>query len=400
MESPPCRTGRSAVNESQVTALPLVAHVVYRFDYGGLENGIVNLINATQGQFYRHCVIALTGATDFQDRLQVGNVSVYELGKKPGKDFAAYFRFYRLLRKLCPLILHTRNVGTLDCAVLARLAGVSICIHGEHGWDVYDPDGTKAKYRYLRRLANPFVRKFVTVSANLNHWLIESVGIPSNKVTRICNGVDIERFVVRNEAPRHHDVATRFPGECILVGSVLRFQEIKDPMNLIEAFIIAHRRGAESSIQLGLVMIGDGPLLKEAIYALEDAGLANIAWLPGSRDDVPVLMRSFDLFVLGSRREGISNTLLEAMASGLPVIATRTGGNIELVRAGVTGELVEPEDPEALADEILRYARDERLRSTNGASARQVVAAEYSLGKMIDAYRRLYSDALANRLGQ
>ena len=130
---------------NSLAALPLIAHVVYRFDYGGLENGIVNLINATQGESFRHCVIALTEATDFRKRLQAPEVAVYEIGKKPGKDFGSYIRLYRLLRRLGPKILHTRNIGTLDCAVVGRLAGVSECIHGEHGWDVHDPDGRNRK---------------------------------------------------------------------------------------------------------------------------------------------------------------------------------------------------------------------------------------------------------------
>jgi len=210
-------------------ALPLVAHVVYRFDYGGLENGIVNLINATQGDSFRHCVIALTEATDFRKRLRVSEVAVYEIGKKPGKDFASYFRLYRLLRRLRPTILHTRNIGTLDCAVVGRLAGVSECIHGEHGWDVHDPDGRNPKYRLMRRMANPFVRHFVTVSTDLRQWLTESVGIPSKKVTRICNGVDTDRFRPKGDGPRHQDLETRFPADGIIIGSVLRFQAIKGP---------------------------------------------------------------------------------------------------------------------------------------------------------------------------
>ena len=379
-----------------LATLPLIAHVVYRFDYGGLENGITNLINATQSGSFRHCVIALTEATDFRKRLRMPEVAVYEIGKKPGKDFSSYFRLYRLLRKLRPTIVHTRNIGTLDCAVVGRLAGVSECIHGEHGWDVHDPDGRIPKYRLMRRMANPFVRHFVTVSTDLKQWLTESVGIPSRKVTRICNGVDADRFHPKGDGPRHPDLATRFPADSIIIGSVLRFQEIKDPMNLVQAFITAHPRAANAGIRLCLVMIGDGPLRKQAIDAIEDAELADTAWLPGSRDDVPDITRSFDLFALGSRREGISNTVLEAMASGLPVIATNTGGNAELVRPGETGVLVAPEDPEALADGILRYAQDTVLRKTSGKLARRAVVEDFSLDTMINMYRHLYVDVMAD----
>jgi sugar transferase (PEP-CTERM/EpsH1 system associated) len=368
--------------------------VVYRFDVGGLENGLVNLVNSMQGTEFRHCVVALTEATDFSQRLRVRDVDVYALGKRPGKDPATYLRLFRLLRRLKPTILHTRNIGTLDCAVIGRIAGVPVCVHGEHGWDVYDPDGTNPKYRRMRRLANPFVRQFVTVSADLREWLIGSVGIPVGKVVRICNGVDTGRFVPRNAGPRQPELAARFPENAVVVGSVLRFEDIKDPQNLVQAFIKARERTAESGVALSLVMIGDGPLRQAAIDSLEEAGLMPVAWLPGCRDDVPELIRSFDLFVLGSRREGISNTVLEAMASGLPVIATDTGGNRELVRPDETGSLVAPENPEALAAAIRRYAQDAGLRQRCGITARQVAESEYSLATMVENYARIYRDAI------
>ena len=374
--------------------LPLVVHVVYRFDVGGLENGIVNLINATQGSAFRHCVIALTEATEFSQRVRARDVDVYALGKKPGKDPANYLRLFRLLRKLKPAILHTRNIGTLDCAVIGRIAGVPVCIHGEHGWDIFDPDGTNPKYRRMRKLANPFIRQFVTVSVDLKEWLVASVGIPSGKILQICNGVDTGRFAPRIAEPCHPELVARFPGDTVLVGSVLRFEDIKDPLNLVHAFIKAHEGVDRNGFLFGLVMLGDGPLRQKAIDALDEAGLMTAAWLPGSRDDVPELMRSFDLFVLGSRREGISNTVLEAMASGLPVIATDTGGNRELVRPDQTGTLVPTEDSDTLAATILRYVRHAELRSRCGVSARHLAESDYSLETMVNEYVRIYLDAI------
>ena len=371
-------------------SLPLVAHVVYRFDYGGLENGIVNLINATHGREFRHCVIALTVASDFRDRLAVPGVDVYEIRKKPGKDLAAYFRLFRVLRSVRPGILHTRNIGTIDCAVLGRFAGIPVCVHGEHGWDVHDIDGTRAKYRVMRRLSRPFVTQFTAVSTDLEGWLTTSVGISPDKVTRICNGVDVGRFCPRSTTSSPYRAGPGFPKNAVVVGSVLRFEEIKDPMNLVNAFISAHGRARETGIDLRLVMIGDGPLRSDAIRRLESAGAADAAWLPGSRDDVPDIMQSFDIFVLGSLREGISNTLLEAMASGLPAVVTRTGGNIELVREGQTGSFVAPGDTAVLASQIVRYARNSQEREMLGREARRIAERHYSLEVMIENYRNLY----------
>jgi sugar transferase (PEP-CTERM/EpsH1 system associated) len=377
----------------------LIAHVVFRFDYGGLENGLINLINGIPGDRFRHCVIALTEATDFRNRLQKSEVTIHALGKRPGKDPAAYFRLYRVLLRTKPAILHTRNIGTLDCALFGRLAGVSNCIHGEHGWDTHDPDGTNPRYRKLRKVMNPLLRCFITVSSDLQRWLIDTVGIPAGKVMRICNGVDTKRFHPATDAERHAELSARFQDDAVIVGSVLRFNEIKDPMNLVEAFIIARKRAAKDGIRLCLAMLGDGPLRQGALVALNAAGVADAAWLPGSRDDVASIMRSFDLFVLGSRREGISNTLLEAMASGLPVIATKTGGNVELVRPGHVGTLVPVNDRAALAEAIHRYATDAGLRKTQGEAACKLARAEYSLDEMVNNYRHLYEEVIAGASG-
>ncbi|HZD52050.1 MAG TPA: TIGR03088 family PEP-CTERM/XrtA system glycosyltransferase [Woeseiaceae bacterium] len=370
---------------------PLIAHVVFRFDYGGLENGLVNLINRMPEERFRHSVVALTEATAFRDRLQRPDVEVHALGKRPGKDPRAYWQLYRLLRRLKPAVLHTRNIGTLDCALLGRAAGIRACVHGEHGWDTHDPDGTSRKYRRLRRLMCPLVSRFITVSQDLRQWLIEPVGVPAGKITRICNGVDTERFHPCSIGERAPELAERFGTQRVIVGSVLRFNEIKDPLNLVRAFIVARREAKKQGMSPALVMVGDGPLREAAIAALNAAGVSDACWLPGRRDDVPAIMRSLDLFVLGSRREGISNTVLEAMASGLPAIATETGGNRELVTPE-TGTLVRTEDSAALAEAILRYARDPVLRHRQGGAAREAATAQYSLRAMVDGYRQVYED--------
>src|SRR5690606_16691865 len=114
-----------------MSALPLIAHIVFRFDYGGLENGVVNVVNGLADAEFDHAVIALTEATSFRKRLRDG-IRVYAIGKRPGKDLGAYVRLYRLLRELKPTAVHSRNLGTLDCAIVAFLAGVPHRIHGEH----------------------------------------------------------------------------------------------------------------------------------------------------------------------------------------------------------------------------------------------------------------------------
>jgi sugar transferase (PEP-CTERM/EpsH1 system associated) len=367
---------------------PLIAHVVFRFDYGGLENGVVNVVNGLPERLFRHTIIALTETSDFRRRIRRDDVEVHALNKQPGKDPAAYLRLFQLIRRLRPAILHTRNVGTLEGALVGRVAGTACRIHGEHGWDTHDPDGTNRKYRLLRRAMNPAISAFVTVSEELQRWLVERIGIAPAKITRICNGVDVERFRMRSDEARGLLPPERFPAGTTIVGSVTRFSEIKDPLNLVRAFIEARREAAGKSLRL--LMVGDGPLRAPAEQELAQAGLSDAAWLPGSRDDVPALMRAMDVFVLGSRREGISNTVLEAMASGLPVIASAVGGNLELVRHGQTGVLVPPGEPAAIAAALIDYVAQPALRLEHGCRARARAEQEYSLRRMLADYERLY----------
>ncbi len=367
----------------------LVAHIVFRFDYGGLENGVVNVINGLADGEQRHTVIALTEATEFSGRL-CGGVAVHSLGKRPGKDFAAYLRLFRLLRRLKPDIVHTRNIGTMDCAVVAYLAGVPIRIHGEHGWDVADPDGTNRKYRFVRRILHRFVHRFVTVSDDLRRWLVGVVGIPEAKIQHICNGVDTQRFKPGG--------ASDSTDAAVVVGSVTRFSAIKDPLNLVEAFVSVQENPALSDTPSRLLMIGDGELHEDAVTSLRDAGLLHVSSLPGSRDDIPQQLRTMDIFVLGSLREGISNTLLEAMASGLPVIACDTGGNSELIENDFNGVLVSPGNRAELAYAIAEYLRNPDLRVRHGTASRDRVVSLFSITSMVNNYRLLYEELLGNRV--
>src|SRR5512138_1180799 len=173
---------------------PLIAHVIFRLDYGGLENGVVNIVNSLPAEAFNQAVIALEDVRDFRQRIRSPDVEVFALHKRPGKDPKVYLELYRLFRKLRPALVHTRNLGTLEGAVVARLAGVPARVHSEHGWDQDDPHGTNRKYHLMRRLASPAIDKFVAVSQEIEQWLCSNVGIRRDKVTRICNGVDTLRF--------------------------------------------------------------------------------------------------------------------------------------------------------------------------------------------------------------
>jgi sugar transferase (PEP-CTERM/EpsH1 system associated) len=220
---------------------PLVAHVFYRFDVGGLENGVVNLINNMPADAYRHAIIALTEVTDFNQRIQRDDVQFISLRKPPGHLFRLFPRLVRIFRELKPAIVHSRNLAALEVTVPAWLAGVPVRIHGEHGRDVGDLDGSNKTYQWVRRLYNPFVSHWITLSRDLAGYLTGRVGIPARKVTQICNGVAAERFHPAagavSPAPISGCSFTR--PEHWLVGTVGRMQTVKDQTLLARAFIRA-----------------------------------------------------------------------------------------------------------------------------------------------------------------
>jgi sugar transferase (PEP-CTERM/EpsH1 system associated) len=375
---------------------PLIAHVIQRLAVGGLENGLINLINHMPESRYRHAIICLADTTDYSRRIKKKNVAVYALDQGPGHDFGVHWRLLKLLLRLRPAIVHTRNLAALEFQAIAALAGVPGRVHGEHGRDMYDLDGTNRKYNLLRKTIRPFVQHYIAVSVDLAQWLVGTIGASGDRVTQIYNGVDVEKFRPRD------DTRTRFGGEGFLaansfvVGTVGRMEPVKDQLNLVRAFVHLVQTNDETRKKLRLVMIGGGSLWKPAIEMLRNAQVEKLAWLPGERYDVPALMRSMDLFVLPSLREGISNTILEAMATGLPVVATRVGGNPELVKVGHTGELVPHSDSLRLAAAIDGYFREPEKAMRHGMLGRRSVEQRFSMESMVTGYLKTY-DAIIQR---
>jgi glycosyltransferase involved in cell wall biosynthesis len=220
---------------------------------------------------------------------------------------------------------------------------------------------------------------------------VEDVGRPAAKVTTIQNGVDLDRFsrASRSEAR----AALGVPDDTLVVGTVGRLDPVKDQSGLIRAFA-----GALPFHPGALLMIaGDGPCRAELAGVVRSLGLEQRVRLLGERKDVPNVLAGLDVFVLPSIAEGMSNTVLEAMASGLPVIATQVGGNPEMVEDGVSGLLVPARDPGALTAALRSYLSDPHLRSLHGKASRERVFRDFSLARMNGAYDHLYRHLLLRR---
>jgi sugar transferase (PEP-CTERM/EpsH1 system associated) len=373
---------------------PLIVHVMHRFDTGGLENGVVNLINHMPDDRFRHAVVALTEITDFRDRVKRRDVEFVALNKPPGQGVWQFPKWYRLFRRMRPEIVHTRNLAALECQIPAWGARVPIRIHGEHGRDVGDLDGSNRTYQRVRRIYRPFVHHYLALSRDLANYLSSEIQVPQSRITQVYNGVDTTRFQPAPRGPIPIQGCPFHPAQHWIVGTVGRMQAVKDQVMLARAFVHAVELEPAIKDRLRLVMIGDGPLRAQAQAILQDVGVAELAWLPGERSDVADIMRGLHAFALPSLAEGISNTVLEAMASALPVIATDVGGNADLVVQGETGDIIAAADPLAMARRILHLVHEPDQARLKGIAGRQRVESQFSMPAMVRNYQRVYDDQL------
>lgn len=386
----------------------LVAHVIYRLDFGGLENGVVNLINGLPADQFDHVVVCLAGFNaEFRRRIRRDDVRVFSLEKRHGKDPGMYVRFWRLLRRLRPDIVHTRNLGTVDLQWIAWLAGVQGRIHGEHGWDARDPSGKVRKDLWIRRGCMPVIQRYVPMSRDIGHWLAAEVGVPPARIRQIYSGVDTFSFRPGrcgapavpggSDRPIRDSGATGGAHERVVTfGTVGRLDPVKQQSLMLQALRSILDARPDLRDQVKLIIVGDGPAARDLRDLVRALRLESEVTLLGARSDIPALLRSMDVFMLTSLNEGISNTILEAMSSGLPVIASRVGGNPELVVDGVTGLTYPVDAPAELERAMLHYIDDPGSRATHGDAARARVVRDFSLDAMMARYADLYREMMAS----
>jgi sugar transferase (PEP-CTERM/EpsH1 system associated) len=376
---------------AQSTLTPLVVHLIYRLDFGGLETLMAECINRMPEGKYRHAIICLTGYTGFADRIAKPGVGIFALDKPPGLAPLTHLRLWKLLRQLRPAVLHTYNLAAIEYNLTAALAGVPARVHAEHGRDASDPEGRNRKHNLLRRFLTPMIDCFIPVSRDLQRWLSDVIGVPNSKNLLINNGVDTDAF--RPAVAQEYKAGSHF-----VIGTVGRIQDVKNHAGLVDAFIRLRAMLPEHASRLRLAIVGDGPLLPVLKAQVNAAGIADAVWLPGARNDIARIMQGFSVFTLSSIAEGTPVTLLEAMACGLPVVATSVGGIPETVVDNVTGKLVPPSDPDALANALAFYVRQPESLSAHGAAARERIERNYSITAMVSAYADLYDELCRTKI--
>lgn len=364
-----------------------VMHLVHGLRPGGMEFGVLKIVNALAESPVASSICS-TVPSEGMKHLVHPSVPVHEFNRAEGNDPRVVWQIYQLLRRERPDILHTHAWGTLYEGLIAgRLAGVPAIVHGEHGTLQLSPRQIKAqRWGWMR------ADQVLSVSSRLAQRMARETGFPLKRVRVIRNGVDLARFDAAHSAPAR--TAPRLASDrSVRIGAVGRLVDVKDHWNLIEAVRLLRERGCPATA----VIAGEGPLRSALEAQITHAGLQAHVTLLGHRPDIETVLGALDVFVQPSRSEGMSNTILEAMASRLPVVATHVGGADEMVLDGTTGILVPVHEPPALASALERLVTSEPLRQAMGTAGRIRVEREFSLQAMIDGYRSVYCALLPHR---
>jgi len=364
-----------------------IMHFVDGLSQGGLENGLVNLIDRLDPERFEHVVCAIRRLGPNADRLPQDRVRVMCLARKSTDSAIHQGALVRAIREVQPDVVHSRNWGAVEAVMAGRWTGCRAVVHSEHGLEADANAKEPMRRRLFRRFAFELAHRVVSVSHQLKELHARRTGFAAKRISVIHNGVDGQRFRPDAETRVQMRRELGISADEFCIGSVGNLLPVKDHMTLLEAF----DRVGGSDPACRLVLFGEGSE-RSRLEAYADA---HPEWrkrvsFPGSSPRVAEMLNALDVYVLPSISEGISNSLLEAMANGLPVVATATGGNPEVIVDGESGLLVPVGDSERLAQKLLELRASKDLRVQLGQGALRRVAEHFSMDSMVRNYAQMY----------
>lgn len=371
-----------------------VVQVVSSLDTGGQEMLCARLVERLDPARFRSRVVSVRGGGWLARRLRDRGVPVHFLRAQEGFRVDAVLRLAAWLRREGTPVVHCHNRQALLYGGLAALlAPGSRLVFTKHGVSFWSDRATALVGRLLLRRA----RAVAAVSEDIAGPLREGGWVRAERLHAVPNGVDTEEF--RPCAGPATRAALReglgLPAGAPVVGTVARLSPEKDQSLLLSAFARVRARLPEAR----LLIVGDGPLRGELEARAARLRLGESALFLGERQDVARLLPAMDVFCLPSRTEGMSLTLLEALACGVPAVATAVGGTPEVVRDGETGLLVPSGDPERLAAALLCLLGDPVMTRALGLRARAAAVEHYSLDSMVARYAAIYTESSGGERG-
>jgi len=353
---------------------------------GGMEKGVVNLIRGMDPTHFEHVVCVMRSLGSLTDSIPRDRAQVICLGETgSGLRFQA-LGLARQIRAAKPDVVHSRNWGTIEAVLAGSVLGSCSLVHSEHGMESESP-AEPLRRRWLRRLAFQLADQVMSVSYHLRDHYARNTGFAADRIGVIHNGVDTDLFYPRDQKR----VITRdqlgIAQDEFCVGIVGRLEPVKDTLTLLRAATAFPDTWGAWRI----LIAGDGsdlPVLQE--FLRTRPSLRDRVTFLGEIQDVPEFLNCLDVYVLPSLYEGISNSLLEAMASGLCVIATAVGGNSEVIVDGESGLLFPVGDSDSLAERLNMLYQRREVRARLARRAIDRVKEQFSLQSMVRNYEQMY----------
>ena len=364
-------------------------YLVHSLDIGGTERLVVDLVRRFRMES-EVTVCCLDHAGVWGEELSREGVPVTTIGRKPGIDVAAVWRLGKLFRRHCHVLVHCHQYPAFFYGVLGAFfaPGASV-LFTEHG-RAY-PDIVSRRRRLVNRLLVRRTARLTSVSHAVKEALVALDGMPADRIRVIHNGIDPERYIIREDVATAQRMALGVGRGELVVGTLGRLDPVKDHLTLLRAF--AQVRAAVPEARL--LIAGDGETRSSLEEAVQSLHLGKAVSLLGFRTDVSQLLAAFDVFVLPSRNESMPVTVLEAMAAGLPVVATAVGDIPKIVVNEVTARLCQPADPDSLADVLIQLLRDSALRRRMGLAGQERLKQYFTTDRMVDDYRAIYRELVA-----
>lgn len=372
-----------------VSSAPFVAprlrllQITHDLDLGGLQQVIYNLCRTLDRNRFEIFVLCLREKGLFASDVEALGIPVYLLEQKErGADYFAFLKVARLLRELRIDVVHTHNTQPFfDGTLGAVLAGVRTVIHTDHARAFPD----KLRYMIAEWAMALYAYRVVGCSEHTSRQLMRYEKIPERKISTIPNGIDGSRFELTiDRQAKRRELAIHEQGS--VIGLAVRLSDQKGITFLLQAMPRILARHPDTT----LLIAGDGDLRMDLEREARELGIASRVKFCGPRKDIPELLKVLDLYVLPSKWEGLPMVILEAMAAGCPIVATDVGGNSTAVVDGVTGTLVPPQDPDALADAVIRLLDSPDLLKTYAEKGKSRFRERFSAETMARQYERLY----------
>lgn len=363
-----------------------ILHLNNTSSIGGAEQVILNLADFVSPDRYTSYVGVFREGELVSELKKRGIKFLWLKESTQVYDFKFLKNITRLIRANHIDLIHSHTWGTDFYAYWAsRILKIPMITTVHNRYYIFE----KWSRRFSYKVFLSHIKKIIAVSQDIKNLLQEAVKLSPQKVELIYNGIDTNKFENRGNLEKIREELKLSEDELIL-GNVGNLREVKDHHTLILAF----NKISSLFPQAKLLIIGEGELKPSLLKLCSELGLEERVLFLGHREDVPSILNLMDIFVLSSRLEGCSISILEAMASGKPVIATEVGGNPELILKGKSGFLVPSAEPEKLAEKMVLLLKDENLRREMGEEGKNRVKEKFSLERMAKNYEELYSSIL------